>query len=152
MVVYNSGTNISSCMSDYRRYWDWRLDLLDIYSTQLQVTTSNSDSNRLWIDIVYISLNLLSLLCLHQSSSYSFQRRTFPFFWVPELFLCLSHRNVRLTPTQLLLCQERSLWNDLPVPFFIVVKPVVGPNINTRGSLVIKILCYKPDGCGFEIR
>jgi hypothetical protein len=31
---------------------------------------------------------------------------TFPFLWVPELSLCLSHSNSRLTPTQLLLAQE----------------------------------------------
>jgi hypothetical protein len=30
-------------------------------------------------------LNLLSLLCLHHSSGNGFQRRTFPFLWVPEL-------------------------------------------------------------------
>jgi hypothetical protein len=30
-------------------------------------------------------LNLLSLLCLHQSSGNGYQRRTFPFLWDPEL-------------------------------------------------------------------
>jgi hypothetical protein len=43
-------------------------------------------------------LNLLSLLCLHQSvSGNGFQRRTFPFLWVTEMSPSLSYRLLTTT-------------------------------------------------------
>jgi hypothetical protein len=41
--------------------------------------------------------SLLSLLCLHQFSGNGFQRRTFPFLWVPELSPCLSYQFLTAT-------------------------------------------------------
>jgi hypothetical protein len=42
-------------------------------------------------------LSLLSLLCLHPFSGNGFQRRTFPFLWVPELSKCLSYQLLTAT-------------------------------------------------------
>jgi hypothetical protein len=42
-------------------------------------------------------LSLLSLLCLQQYSGNGFQRRTFPFLWVPELSPCLIYQLLTAT-------------------------------------------------------
>jgi hypothetical protein len=62
----------------------------------LQVATTSN--NRIsWVYTFYNSLrhtlNLLSLLCLHQSSGNGFERQMFPSFWFPKLSPCLSHSN-----------------------------------------------------------
>jgi hypothetical protein len=55
---------------------------------------------------IHSSMHNISVSCLHQSSGYGFQRRTFQYLLVPDLFPCLRHS--RLIHTQLLLSQEYS--------------------------------------------
>jgi hypothetical protein len=54
---------------------------------------SNNSNSRCYMihSSLWNASNLLSLLCLDQSSYDGFQWQTFPFLWVSELFLCLSH-------------------------------------------------------------
>jgi hypothetical protein len=71
-------------------------------------------------------LSLFSLLCLHQSSSNAFQWKMFPFLWLPETSMCLSHSKCQSTPAQLLLSQEDS---SLPC-FKVKVKVILWPTVS----------------------
>jgi hypothetical protein len=78
-------------MSDYRWYLYWLLDLLDFYSSQLQITITVHGFT------VYISLwyriSFLSMLCPHQSSGKCFQRRRFPFQGLSVLLYIASYNS-----------------------------------------------------------
>jgi hypothetical protein len=82
--------------------------LITVFLAFLQLADTCNSISRIYKvhSSLWLALILLILLCLHRSSGIGFQRRTFPFFWVPELSLCFTHSNYLLTLTQLLLSQE----------------------------------------------
>jgi hypothetical protein len=56
-------SSIVTCMSDYRRGLDWRLDLLTTYRSELQVTITLSLISNLYKSLHH-TLSVLSLLSL----------------------------------------------------------------------------------------
>jgi hypothetical protein len=78
------------------------------YSSQVRAIASSHS-----LQFTTHALHLPSLLSLHQSSDTGFQRRTFPFLWVPELFPSHSHSNswlaVRSTETAIALAPLHTL-------------------------------------------
>jgi hypothetical protein len=70
----------------------------------LYIVAKSNNSSRIYTvyKSIWHAFSLLNQLCLHKISDNSFQRRTFPFLWVPKLSPWLSHNNSRLTPTQII--------------------------------------------------
>jgi hypothetical protein len=69
------------------------IEHLQLVTTSYYSVIANSHS------AIHYSTNIIivSLLCFHQSSGNEFQRRMFPFLWVPELSPYLSYQLLTVT-------------------------------------------------------
>jgi hypothetical protein len=89
------------------------------------VTTSNDYNPRLYTvcNLLRHAFSLLRMLRLHESSGNSFQRRTFPFLWVPEIFPCPNHSSSRLTRQKIL---NNYYYYYYSSKFFLLIKAQTG--------------------------